>query len=120
MLTTFLGGTSSLSIVPQNASLLHKVFINFLSRLPHVGSDLTSPVPDRMERMKTALGKLAELMGDPAIATRDPSSSLSFCCLSQGIIHKQSENLKRYRKGIFTAFSPLGLDGRPLRRWVSP
>ncbi|KAG6889038.1 hypothetical protein C0995_004321 [Termitomyces sp. Mi166 len=114
---TIKGGMNSLSIIPQNASLLHKVFVNFLGRLPRVGTRLAPSISDRKERMKIALGTLAELMREPSIASRDPSSSLSFCCLPQPIIHKQTEDLKRYRKGIFTAFSPLGPDGRPTRKY---
>ncbi|KAH0587120.1 hypothetical protein H2248_005937 [Termitomyces sp. 'cryptogamus'] len=114
---TIKGGMNSLSIIPQNASLLHKVLAKFILQLPRVGLNQTPPVSDWKGRMKTALSTLAELMGDPSIATRDSSSSLSFCCLPQAIIHKQSEDLRQYRKGIFAAFSPLGPDGRPTRRY---
>ncbi|KAG6918241.1 hypothetical protein DXG01_015834 [Tephrocybe rancida] len=114
---TIKGARGSVSIIPQNASILHKVFTDFIGRLPHTESKLAPPETDQSKRMKTALVTLAEMIGDPTIASRDPTSSLSFCCLSQAVVDKQTEALKQYRKGIFTAFSPLGPDGRPARKY---
>ncbi|KAG6864581.1 hypothetical protein C0991_008491 [Blastosporella zonata] len=114
---TIKGARGSLGVVPQHASILHKVFADFLGRLPHRGSTLTPPESDRTGRMRAALGALAEVMGDPKVASRDPTSSLSFCCRPQAVIHRQTEALKQYRRGIFTAFSPLGPDGRPARKY---
>ncbi|KAG6850164.1 hypothetical protein H0H93_000291 [Arthromyces matolae] len=114
---TIKGATGSLSIIPQNASLLHKVFVDFVGRLPHVGSELKLPNSDVHERMKTALTTLSELVDDSSIASLDPASPLSFCSLPPAIVKKQADALKLYRKGIYTAFSPLGPDGRPARKY---
>jgi hypothetical protein len=63
-----------------------------------------------------ALATLAEIRGDATIASRDPMSSLSFCCLSSDAVKSQADSLLAYRKGELEAFVPLGLDGRPIRK----
>lgn len=68
--------------------------------------------------MKQALQKLAEIMGDPKIAERNPLSSLSFSCLAPEVVKSQSDSLAFYRKGLDRAYLPLGPDGRPIRRYV--
>ncbi|KAF5388219.1 hypothetical protein D9615_000056 [Tricholomella constricta] len=111
------GASGTLSIVPWHASIANKVFTNFLSRLPPMRSELLPPETNKTERMKAALGTLAEIIGDASIALRNPSSSLSFCCLPQDVVKRQADTLKQYRKGIHTAFSPVGPDGRPVRKY---
>lgn len=66
--------------------------------------------------MRKALVKLAEIMGRPEMAANDPLSSLSFSCLSEEGVKRQAELLRVYstRK---SDFSPLGPDGRPLRKY---
>jgi len=117
ILYTVKGGSSSLSIVPGHASIATQVFRKFLSRLPHIRSDIVPPRLPTSERMAIALEKLAEFTGDPTIATRDPMSSLSFSCLDPVAIKNQTESLKLYRQGELEAFSPLGPDGRPIRKF---
>lgn len=111
------GGSSHLSIVPGHASIANQVLSKFLSRLPRVRSDLVPPKTSIQERMSSALAKLAELMDDPTIASRDPTSSLSFCCLDPDVIKSQTESILAYRKGEQEAFSPLGPNGRPIRNY---
>jgi len=67
--------------------------------------------------METALAQLAEFAGDPEIAKRDPRSPLSFSRVSPEIQRTRSEELKRFRTGEKLAFSPLGHDGRPVRKF---
>ncbi|KAG5645743.1 hypothetical protein DXG03_005280 [Asterophora parasitica] len=111
------GASGTLSIVPWYASIANKVFTNFLARLPPATSELLPPGTNVTERMKTALAYLAELMGDASIASRNPASSLSFSCLSQDVVKRQTDALREYRKGVHKAFSPLGPDGRPIRKY---
>lgn len=111
-----LGGSSSLSIVPGHASIATQVLSKFLSRLPRLRSELVPPSISVQERMSVALARLAELMEDPNIATRDPMSSLSFCCLDPDAIKGQTETILTYRKGEQEAFTPLAPNGRPLRK----
>lgn len=117
VLFTVKGGAGNLNIVPGHASIMNKVFTTFLGRLPHVRSELVPPETDKTERMKAALSALAEIAGDSSIASRDPSSSLSFSCLSHDAMERQMETLKQYRERKTPTFSPLGPDGRPLRRF---
>lgn len=112
-----LGGSGSLSIIPGHASIANQVFAKFLSRLPHTRSDLTPPSMSKEARMKLALSELADIMEDPTIASRDPLSSLSFSCLPPEVAKTQTECLAQHRKGLGKAFSPLGPDGRPIRKY---
>lgn len=73
---------------------------------------------ERAERIHQALQTLASLLGDETIATRDPTSALSFSCVSKEVLQSETELLNLQMKDELTAFSPLGLDGRLLRRFV--
>lgn len=66
--------------------------------------------------MQEALQRLADMMGDQSIATRDPSCPLSFSCVTPEIFQNQSDVLRRQMIDEQNAFSPLGMDGRPCRR----
>jgi hypothetical protein len=103
-------------VVSASASIVNQVFVKFLSRLPHVASDLVRPAIPVAERMKTALSKLAGIAGDPAIGCRDPDSPLSFSCVTPEVRKNQLESLKFYAKDLDKAFSPLDAYGRPQRR----
>lgn len=107
-----------MSIIPGSASIANQVFAKFVSRLPHVRSDLHPPKTPISERMKVALHKLADIMEDPGFSSRDPMSPLSFSCLPPDIAKSQEDALIMYRKGQCRAFSPIGIDGRPPRKWV--
>jgi hypothetical protein len=109
-----------LSIIPGHASIANQVFAKFISRLPHKRSEPPHPHTPKPERMKAALFALAKIMGDESIANRDPLSSLSFCCLSTDVVNSQMDTLAQFRKRLKNAFSPLGPDGRPLRRYIYP
>ncbi|KAJ3713792.1 Alpha/Beta hydrolase protein [Lentinula raphanica] len=110
-------GTGCLNIVPGTASITNQVFTKFVSRLPRQRSDLIPPSTTREERMATALGKLAQLMGDTAIALRDPQSPMSFSCLAPDVVQGQTDSLELYRKGEASAFNPCGLNGKPIRKF---
>lgn len=56
--------------------------------------------------MRMALGNLAEIIGDPDMASLDPLCSLSFSCLTQDVIQGQSDLLKHYFKGQASALNP--------------
>jgi hypothetical protein len=105
-----------LCIVPSTASIVNQVLTKFLSRLPRTCSEIRPPETPTKEKMTAALNALSELMGDTTIATRDPSSSLSFSCLAPEVITSQKDAVDFYGKDQWKAFSPLGLDGRPIRK----
>ncbi|KAJ7162622.1 Alpha/Beta hydrolase protein [Mycena crocata] len=111
------GGGGYLTMTPGTASIVNQVYVKFVSRLPHVRSDRATPVLTTDERMKDALGTLEAITGDSSFRNRDPSSSLSFSCLSDDIVQSQTDGLAGYRKGQTLAYMPLGPTGRPIRRY---
>lgn len=105
-----------MTVVPTSASIVNQVFVKFLSRLPHAGTDLVCPAIPIAERMKTALSRLAGIAGDASIVHRDPISSLSFSCVSPEVRANQLESLRFYAKDLHNTFSPLDVNGRPQRK----
>ncbi|KZT13104.1 alpha/beta-hydrolase [Laetiporus sulphureus 93-53] len=104
-----------LSII--SASIVNQVFNKFLARQPPARSDSKRPSIPLAERMKAGLAKLAQLRNEPTFVDRDPLSPLSFSCVSPEVCKSQEETRATYQKEERTAFSPLGLDGRPLRKF---
>ncbi|KAF8204828.1 Alpha/Beta hydrolase protein [Pholiota molesta] len=113
------GATSMISVVPGPASIVNNVFYKFLKRLPHHRSDLVQPESSITERMRMALGNLAEITGDPDMASLDPLCSLSFCCLTPEVVKGQSDLLKHYSTEVRVALNPslIENEGRPLRKY---
>lgn len=111
------GAKACLNILPGSASIVNKVFSRFLAQQPRTRSDLLPPKLSIRERSKAALSKLAEFVGIPAIAQRDPRSPLSFSCVKTDVAKSQLENLLFYAKELSNAYCPLGRDGRPLRKY---
>ena len=68
--------------------------------------------------MRAGLERLAAFVGDRSIADRDPRSAMSFSTVGPEVLKSQTEMLAHYSQGEDGVFSPLGPDGRPLRRWV--
>ena len=107
-----------MTLVPTCASVVNRLFYMFLSRQKAQTSHFVCRTPiERRERMKAALKSLSEFVEDPAIATRDPDSALSFSCVTPEVFDSQSAQIEKQRLKENEALSPLGLDGRPLRRY---
>lgn len=68
--------------------------------------------------MEAALFRLAEFEDDPSIARRDPKSPLSFSRVTAEVCKSQEDTYKAYEKGQRKAFSPLSVNGRPIRKSV--
>ncbi|KAJ7087241.1 Alpha/Beta hydrolase protein [Mycena belliarum] len=117
ILYTVKGGGGYLSIPPGTASIVNQVYAKFISRLPHVRSDRVKPVCTTEERMREALGTLEAITGAAGARARDPLSSLSFSCLSDEVVQRQTDTLDAYRQGQTLAYLPLGPTGRPIRRY---
>lgn len=113
---TFPGAKACLNILPGSASIVNQVFSKFLAQLPRTRSDIIPATISIHERSKVALLKLAEFVGDPSIAHRDPRSPLSFSCVKPEVAKSQLENLEFYAKDLDKAYCPLGRDGRPMRK----
>lgn len=115
------GSPEYVTVVSTCATIVNRVVAEFLSRQarPHMLLRPQSmPASQRRERLQEALTKLSELVDDASIATRDPTSPLSFSCVSPEVLQSQNDVLRRQMLDEHLAFSPLGMDGRPRRRRV--
>ena len=111
-----LGGQGYISVVPTTASVCNRVFLQFLSRMPKARSELIRPKDSLEVYISRGLEILADLAGDSSIAERDPLSPMSFSRISLAVRRLQVENYMAAAKGARSAFSPLGSDGRPMRK----
>ena len=110
------GAQGCLCVVPENASIANRVFASFLASLPPTCSDsLPVAVP-----LDDALQRLADLMHDPEIRNREPSSPMAFSCVPSVAMRRRAEIYARAALGHRGAFSPLDPNGRPKRRYVVP
>ncbi|KAH8118544.1 alpha/beta-hydrolase [Phellopilus nigrolimitatus] len=117
---TIKGSPEYVTLVPTCASIVNRVFAEFLSRQTHMYLPAMFQIEAadvRRERAQEALEKLADLMEEPSIALRDPGSPLSFSCVSPEVLQSQADVLRRQMVDEHAAFSPLGMDGRPCRRF---
>ncbi|EJD01480.1 alpha/beta-hydrolase [Fomitiporia mediterranea MF3/22] len=117
---TIKGSPEYVTVVPTCATIVNRVFAEFLSRQPRPHSPIrlnSVTAADRRARLQEALIKLADLVDDTSIAVRDPMSSLSFSCVSPEVLQNQHDVLRRQMLDEHLAFSPLGMDGRPCRRF---
>ncbi|KAJ2916498.1 hypothetical protein MD484_g3946, partial [Candolleomyces efflorescens] len=113
---TVRGAATFLSIIPGSASIANQTFTKFLQRLPAVKSEIVAPQMSISDRMKEALERQSALVGKKDITSLDPLCPLSFSCLTEEAAQKQAELIAEYSKGRFSAFDPLGPDGRPPRK----
>ncbi|KAI0268106.1 alpha/beta-hydrolase [Gloeopeniophorella convolvens] len=111
------GGQGYISVVPTTASVCNRVFLQFLSRLPPARSDLRPPKVPLEVFSSRGLEILATLADDPTIAERDPFSPMSFSRISSAVQQLQVENYTAAARGAKQALSPLGADGRPMRKY---
>lgn len=79
-------------------------------------SELLPPKDPLKVYISHALEILADLADDPSIAKRDPLSPMSFSRISVEVQQLQVENYMAAAKGARKAFTPLGSDGRPMRK----
>jgi len=107
------GAQGCLCVVPENASIANRVFASFLAGLPPARSDslpVAMPLDDALQR-------LAEIMYDPEIGKREPSSPMAFSCVLSVVMDGRAEIYARAALGHRGAFSPLDPNGRPKRRY---
>ncbi|KAH9045258.1 alpha/beta-hydrolase [Lactarius pseudohatsudake] len=116
-LYTIKGGQGYISVLPTTASVCNRVFLQFVSRLPHARSELRAPDDSLKVFISHGLETMAEIMDDPSIAQRDPLSPMSFSRISVAVQKLQVENYMAAAKDARKAFSPLGSDGRPMRKY---
>lgn len=110
----FPGAQGCLSVVPESASIANRVFASFLAGLEPSHSDSLPPTGPLDE----ALQRLADIMHDPDIGNREPSSPMSFSCVPPVVAYRRLEIYARAAPGHRGAFSPLDTNGRPKRRCV--
>ncbi|KAI0254856.1 alpha/beta-hydrolase [Lactifluus subvellereus] len=116
-LYTIKGGQGYISVLPTTASVCNRVFLQFLSRLPEARSELRPPRDSLEVYISHGLAILAELAGDATIAGRDPLSPMSFSRIAPHVQQLQVENYMAAAREAKQAFSPLGTDGRPMRKY---
>lgn len=81
-------------------------------------SELLPPNDPLEVYISRGLEMLADLTGDPSIGELDPLSPMSFSRISVAVQQLQVENYMAAAKEARKSFSPLGSDGRPMRKWV--
>ncbi|KAI0079731.1 alpha/beta-hydrolase, partial [Panus rudis PR-1116 ss-1] len=114
MLQTVQGAIGLITL--KRASIVNKFFRKFLDLQTMKPSKLTKPTQHLKETMSAALKVLAELRQDPSIRERDKESPISFSCISDETAQRRRERILEYARDQRKAFSPLGMDGRPLRK----
>jgi len=101
-------------VVPESASIANRVFASFLASLSPARSD---PLPFAVP-LNDALRRLAEIVYNPEIGIREPSSPMAFSCVPPEVVYRRAEIYAGAAPGHRGAFSPLDQNGRPKRRYV--
>jgi hypothetical protein len=109
------GAQGCLGVVPECASIANRVFASFLARLPPARSD---PLPPHPARLDDALERLAEIVDDPDIRSREACSPMAFSCVPPVVVRRRTQIYARAALGHRCAFSPLDYNGRPKRKYV--
>ncbi len=105
-----------ISVIPESASTVNAVFVNFLSQLPRHRSDIVRPEISIRDRMEIALQKFSEITGITDVESLDPTCSLSFSSVSTEVAKAQTDVLRRYMKNADRAFNPALVEEWSLRR----
>lgn len=120
MLYIMKGASGYLSVDPSAASIANQTVHKWISRFRHERQESYRPAEPTEERMKRALRKLGEFAKDvDGFKDRNPWSSMSFSKVTKEVEKAQMQMIKRVAIGSKMAFSPLGSDGRPIRKYVS-
>lgn len=114
---TVRGASTYLSIIPGSASIVNQTLAKFISRIPHTRAEIVPPEESIPERMQRALKRQGDLLRrrDRGDDTLDPACPLSFSCLSETMVEAQMQLIRSYCADRWSAYNPLGPDGRPLR-----
>lgn len=114
------GASGYLSVDPSAASIANQVVHKWITRFRHERRVGYQPFEPTEERMKRALRKLGEFAKDvEGYKERNPWSSMSFSRVTKEVEKAQMQMIKRVAVGAKKAFSPLGADGRPIRKYAS-
>ncbi|KAI0347009.1 alpha/beta-hydrolase [Trametopsis cervina] len=102
-----------------SASIVNQVLRKFVNRQVQLKkpSELRPVKETLAEFMGGGLARLAELQDNPNILLRDPCSPLSFSLVPPELEKMQMQLLEEHAKDQRKAFSPLGPDGRPIRKF---
>lgn len=112
------GAAGYLSVDPSAASIANQTVYKWITRFRHEPWDSSyRPAEPTEERMKRALRKLGEFAKDvDGYKDRNPWSSMSFSRVTKEVEKAQMQMVRRVAVGASQAFSPLGSDGRPIRK----
>jgi hypothetical protein len=104
-----------MSLIPQYASIVNRVYSQFLGQLPNPPV-FPSSQPDPEGVSRVALGRLAIFADDPCVAKRDPTTTLSFSLLTSEVIEKNIGMFAKLTQGEKEAFRALNEHGQPIRK----
>ena len=113
------GGRGYMAIQPEFASVINRIYAQFLARLPRHDLGLRTSVVPLNARLQQALDDLADLTGDYALADARDQAVLNSMSFSRSQIKTQQAAAKAYKLFIAkqkSAFNPLMSNGRPMRR----
>jgi hypothetical protein len=78
----------------------------------------SDPLPLQPTRLEDALQRLADIVNDPEIASRDASSPMAFTCVSPAVVRRRTQIYAQAAAGHRVAFLPLDNHGRPKRKYM--
>lgn len=108
-----------MAIQPEFASVINRVYAQFLARFPRLDQALRTSVDQLNIRLQQALDDLADLTGDYALADARDQAVLNSMSFSRSSYKTQQAAEKTYKSFVVrqrTAFNPLMSNGRPMRR----
>ncbi|VDC02521.1 unnamed protein product [Peniophora sp. CBMAI 1063] len=117
---TVKGGRGYMAIQPEFASVINRVYAQFLARLPCHDQGLRTSVEPLNARLRRALDDLADLTGDYTLADARDQEVLNSMSFSRSSYKSQQAAAKTYKSFMVrqkNAFSPLMSNGRPMRRY---
>ncbi|KAG8907819.1 hypothetical protein FRB99_001992 [Tulasnella sp. 403] len=115
------GGQECLHLPQSSAGFVNRFLYQFVTTLerenPSTGPN-QAPLPKKLsEMMKPALELLAEIHGEPKIKKREAKSMFSFSRAAPEAVKGMEQFIGMFKKDEKNAFSPLGKDGQPLRKF---
>ena len=102
-----------MTIIPQYASVVNRVYFQFLQGLP-APTPQARAAPDPEGVCREGLARLAALADDARLASRDPRTTLSFCRYSREVVQQNVALFAEFAQGEENALHPLDEYGRPV------
>ncbi|VDB84904.1 unnamed protein product [Peniophora sp. CBMAI 1063] len=114
---TVKGGKGYMAIQPEFASVINRVYTQFLDRLPRHDQNLRAPPSPLSRRLRQALDDLDSLTGATDAREDDVLNSMSFSRSSFKAQQAAAKMHRRFEEKQKTAYNPLTSNGRPRQRY---